>query len=154
MSLVDFDLDQPRRHVDPEHLAELVESMDANGLVQPVLLRPVDGRLLVVAGERRVRAAHVLGWNTIPAVVRDVDPADVPWTQLVENLQRADLSPVEEAAAYKRLVDAGHSHAAVGSARPSPTCPRSFAFWTFPALWSSTSTATCSAKATSGNFSG
>ncbi len=115
MSLVDFDLDQPRRHVDPEHLAELAESMDVNGLVQPVLLRPVDGRLLVVAGERRVRAAQVLGWNTIPAVVRDVDPADVPWTQLVENLQRADLSPAEEAAAYKRLVDAGHSHAAVAA---------------------------------------
>jgi ParB/RepB/Spo0J family partition protein len=108
LDLIDPDPDQPRRHFDPAKLTELAQSIAANGLASPILLRPGQGgRLLLVHGERRWRAARQLGWTTIPAIVRDVDPADVPWVQLAENIQRADLSPIEEATAYRERLAAG-----------------------------------------------
>ncbi|MBK9180967.1 MAG: ParB/RepB/Spo0J family partition protein [Acidimicrobiales bacterium] len=111
VGLVDLDPGQPRSHVDEHDLAELAASMDATGLAQPILVRPTGGRFVVVAGERRLRAARSLGWQAIPAVVRDVPADDVPYMQLVENLQRQGLTATEEARAYRRALDAGMSQA-------------------------------------------
>ncbi|MGD2152855.1 MAG: ParB/RepB/Spo0J family partition protein [Gemmatimonadales bacterium] len=97
---------QPRQAMDREGLEELVASIKENGLLQPVLVRPVaDGGWEVVAGERRFRAVKELGWDRVPVVVRDVDDRTMIVLALIENLQREDLSPLDEAHAYRRLVD-------------------------------------------------
>lgn len=110
---------QPRKEFAPEELAELASSLKASGLLQPVTVRPVreaDGgggggggvdrvRFELLAGERRYRAALGLGWADIPAVVRDVDDRTALTLALVENLQRADLNPIEEAEGYARLIE-------------------------------------------------
>lgn len=125
LSLIDPDPSQPRRSFDDAKLAELARSMAGNGLVCPILLRPAGDRLVIVHGERRWRAALRLGWSSVPAFVRDVDPADVPWVQLVENVQRADLSPIEEAQAYRARLADGMTHeqlaARVGKSRTHVT---------------------------------
>jgi ParB family chromosome partitioning protein len=97
---------QPRQALGSETLQELVESIRQNGLLQPVVVRPVeeDG-WEVVAGERRYRAVQELGWDHVPAVIRDVDDRTMLVLALIENLQREDLSPLDEAHAYRRLVD-------------------------------------------------
>ncbi len=97
---------QPRQAMDREGLAELIASIKENGLLQPVLVRPVaDGGWEVVAGERRFRAVKELGWDHVPVVVRDVDDRTMLVLALIENLQREDLSPLDEARAYRRLVE-------------------------------------------------
>jgi len=97
---------QPRQAMDSEGMEELVASIRENGLLQPVLVRPVaDGGWEVVAGERRYRAVKQLGWEDIPVVVRDVDDRTMLVLALIENLQREDLSPLDEAHAYRRLVE-------------------------------------------------
>ncbi len=96
---------QPRRAFDPEALKELKDSIAANGLIQPIVVRPAprgDG-YEIVAGERRWRSAKDLGWKKIPAVVREVDEQTMLTIALVENLQRASLSPIDEAEGYERL---------------------------------------------------
>jgi|GEM_PF-2569497 len=113
VDLVDPDPDQPRRSIDPAALEELRASILANGLVCPILVRPIGGRYRIVAGERRWRAVTLLGWTDIPAEVRDVDDDDARWLQLVENLNRDDLSPVEEARAYKGMLDRGETQRVV-----------------------------------------
>jgi ParB family chromosome partitioning protein len=96
---------QPRQVFDETALAELTESLRTAGLLQPVIVRPVaDNRYELVAGERRWRAAERLGWRDIGAVVRDVDDRTMLTLALVENLQRDQLSPVDEARGYQRLV--------------------------------------------------
>ena len=77
--------------------------MEASGLLQPVIVRPRDGGFELIAGERRWRAAQQLGWARIPAVVREVDDRTLLTLALIENLQRDDLSPIDEAAGYRRL---------------------------------------------------
>ena len=96
---------QPRKHFDAGELKELEESLAANGLLQPVTVRKsAAGRgWELVAGERRFRAASNLAWATIPAIVRDYDDRTLLTLALVENLQRADLNPMEEAEGYHRL---------------------------------------------------
>jgi ParB family chromosome partitioning protein len=97
---------QPREGVDRESLDGLVTSIRENGLLQPVLVRPVeDGGWQIVAGERRFRAVQELGWAEVPVVVREVDDRTMLVLALIENLQREDLSPLDEARAYRRLVD-------------------------------------------------
>jgi ParB family chromosome partitioning protein len=97
---------QPRREFRPEDLAELQASLDANGLLQPIVVRPSGpGGYELIAGERRLRAATQLGWSDIPVVVRDVDDRTLLTLALVENLQRTDLNAVEEAEGYQRLID-------------------------------------------------
>ena len=99
---------QPRREFDPAELAELEASLKTNGLLQPVTVRPVakePGRYELVAGERRLRAATRLGWTEIPALVREFDDRAMLTLALVENLQRADLNPIDEAAGVRRLLD-------------------------------------------------
>jgi len=108
ISLIDPDPEQPRKVFDEARLAELAESMAANGLAVPILLRPAhNGRFLIVHGERRWRAAQRLGWETIPADVREMSAEEAHWLSLVENVQRANLSPIEEAEAYQARLAAG-----------------------------------------------
>jgi ParB/RepB/Spo0J family partition protein len=112
---IDPDPGQPRRNFNPVKLAELAASIDANGLVAPILLRPNGDRFVIVHGERRYRAVQSLGWAEIPAVVRDIAAADVPWIQVAENLNRDDLSPIEEARSFTALIDAGNTQAEVAA---------------------------------------
>ena len=100
---------QPRRDVDPTALEELKASIRKAGLLQPVVVRPAptttgNGAFELIAGERRLRACQALGWEKIPAVKREVDDRTVLTLALVENLQRDDLSPVDEARGYERLI--------------------------------------------------
>ena len=97
---------QPRKEFRPEELAELQASLEANGLLQPIVVRPSGPTAYeLIAGERRLRAATQAGWSDIPVVVRDIDDRTLLTLALVENLQRADLNPVEEAEGYQRLID-------------------------------------------------
>ena len=97
---------QPRRDLDPVALEELKASIKQAGLLQPVVVRPLpeNGGYELIAGERRLRAAQSLGWEKIPAVKRHVDDRTVLTLALIENLQRDDLSPVDEARGYERLI--------------------------------------------------
>lgn len=99
------DTHNPRRLFDDVKLKELSESIRTQGILQPVLLRKEGASYRLIAGERRWRAAQLAGLKEIPAVVRDATPAQAFEMALVENLQRADLNPIEEAEGYKRLVD-------------------------------------------------
>ncbi|MGZ8735110.1 MAG: ParB/RepB/Spo0J family partition protein [Acidimicrobiia bacterium] len=96
---------QPRAHFDEETLASLAESIREVGVLQPILIRPVEGGYELVAGERRWRAARRVGLQTIPAMVRDTDDASALEHALVENLHRSDLNVLEEAAAYQQLIE-------------------------------------------------
>jgi ParB family transcriptional regulator, chromosome partitioning protein len=96
---------QPRTRIDEAAMAELTASMEASGMLQPVVVRPRNGMYELIAGERRWRAAERLGWTKIPAVVKDVDDQTLLTLALVENLQRNDLSPIDEASGYRRLGD-------------------------------------------------
>jgi ParB family chromosome partitioning protein len=97
---------QPRRTFDTQELAELEASLRANGLLNPVTVRPAKagGGYELIAGERRVRAAARIGWTEIPAVVKEIDDRSLLTLALVENLQRADLNPMEEAEGYRQLM--------------------------------------------------
>src|SRR5947207_3746609 len=96
---------QPRREFNPEELAELQESLKAAGLLQPITVRRRPGRdgFELIAGERRLRAATMLGWKEIPAIIKDIDDKTILTLALVENLQRTDLNPIEEGQGYYRL---------------------------------------------------
>jgi ParB family chromosome partitioning protein len=98
--------DQPRRHFDETALAELAASIAARGMIQPVVVRPIGpNRYQLVAGERRWRAAQRARVHEIPAIVRQLDEREVTALALIENLQREDLNPVEEARAYQKLAE-------------------------------------------------
>ena len=108
---------QPRKEFKPEELAELQASLHASGLLQPITVRPASSGTgyELIAGERRFRAASALGWPDISAVVRSIDDKTLLTLALIENLQRSDLNPLEEAEGYKRLVDEfALSHTQVG----------------------------------------
>jgi ParB family transcriptional regulator, chromosome partitioning protein len=94
---------QPRSQISEADLAGLTASIEASGLLQPVIVRPRNGKYELIAGERRWRAVQRLGWTKIPAVVRDADDRTLLTLALVENLQRDDLSAIDEAAGYQRL---------------------------------------------------
>ncbi len=97
---------QPRRHIDPDALEELAASIKAQGLIQPIVVRDAGGgRFELIAGERRWRASQVAGLAEIPALVIDVPEQSAMAMALIENIQRQDLNPLEEAQALKRLVD-------------------------------------------------
>jgi len=96
----------PRKHFDESALDELAASISSRGVIQPIIVRPVkSGRYQLVAGERRWRAAQKARLHNIPALVRELDNREVMALALIENLQREDLNPVEEARAYQRLAD-------------------------------------------------
>jgi ParB family chromosome partitioning protein len=97
---------QPRRHFDEDALAELADSIRANGILQPLLVTETHGRYELIAGERRLRAAARAGLATVPVIVkRDVDTDSLLEMALVENVQREDLTPIEQARGYQRLID-------------------------------------------------
>jgi ParB family chromosome partitioning protein len=96
---------QPRTHFDETALKELADSIEASGLIQPVVVRPRAGGFELIAGERRWRAVQRLGWEKVPAIVREADDRTVLTLALIENLQRDDLSPMEAARSYQRLID-------------------------------------------------
>ena len=100
--------DQPRRHFDEVELDELAESIRERGVIQPILVRPAPdafGEYQIVAGERRWRAAQRAGLHRVPVVVRPLDDMEVAEFGIIENVQRADLNPLEEAQGYKLLID-------------------------------------------------
>ena len=107
ISLVDIDPNpnQPRKSFDPEKLEELAESIRNHGLLQPLVVTPQGSRYLLVAGERRWRAARMAGLSLIPAVVMNLDEKAIAEISLVENLQRDDLNPLEEAEGIAQLMD-------------------------------------------------
>lgn len=116
---------QPRAHFDDEGIAELAASIAQMGVLQPLLVTPLeDGRYMLVSGERRLRAARRAGLPTVPVVVREVDDRELLELALVENLQREDLDPIEEASGYRELVEAFEMTQAevaerVGRSRPA-----------------------------------
>jgi ParB family chromosome partitioning protein len=97
---------QPRSHLDESALRELAESIREHGVIQPLIVtRLADGRYGLIAGERRWRAAQLAGLPSVPVVVKDVAPQQTLELALIENVQRADLNPLEEAQAYRQLID-------------------------------------------------
>ena len=109
---------QPRTHMDPQALEELAASIRAQGVVQPIVVRALgSGDYEIVAGERRWRAAQLAGLETIPAVVRKIPDEAAIAIALIENIQREDLNPIEEASALQRLIDEfGMTHQQVAEA--------------------------------------
>jgi len=115
---------QPRMHFDETSLRELADSIRAQGVIQPVLLRRRSGEYELIAGERRWRAAQLAGLERVPAVVREIDDTQAAAIALIENLQRENLNPIEQAKAMARLVNEfGLTHQQVadmlGSSRPT-----------------------------------
>jgi len=102
---IDSNPDQPRQHFDVEALQSLRESIDSHGLLQPVVVRKVDDRYQLVAGERRLRAAIQAGWSDVPANVIEADDRETAELAIVENLQRKDLNPLEKAASFQRYLE-------------------------------------------------
>lgn len=101
---IDPNPDQPRQHMDADKLRELALSMTEQGVVQPLVVRRVGARFQIIAGERRWRAAKQAGLAKVPVVVREASDGELLEIALVENIQREELNPIEEAAAYRRLV--------------------------------------------------
>ena len=119
--------DQPRKEFDSAALAELADSIAQHGVLQPLLLRPMlSGGYRIVAGERRWRAARMAGLTEVPAVIREMTDSEEMLFALIENLQREDLTPLEEARGYRTLIEAQdltqeEVSQAVGKSRPSIT---------------------------------
>jgi len=97
--------EQPRKEFDPQALKELADSILAHGLLQPVLVRPVGEHYCIIAGERRLRAAKIAGFTKIAVIIQVCSDQEMAERALIENIQRADLSPVEEGFAYARLIE-------------------------------------------------
>lgn len=97
--------DQPRKSFDETQLSELSDSIKQNGVLQPILVRKKGDKYEIVAGERRYQASKLAGLKEIPAIIRDIDDAEVFQLALIENLQRSDLTPIEEARGYRKLLD-------------------------------------------------
>ncbi len=107
---------QPRRYFAEEAIEELAQSLKRHGVIQPIVVRPHNGAYQIVAGERRWRAAQRAQIHSIPAIVRDFDDSETLEIALIENIQRQDLNPIEEAEAYRKLCDEfGHSQAALAA---------------------------------------
>ncbi|MBE6062015.1 MAG: ParB/RepB/Spo0J family partition protein [Clostridium butyricum] len=100
------DKDQPRKAFDSEKIAELTESIKTHGIIQPLILRKVNSdQYTIVAGERRWRAAKIAGLKEVPAIIMELTESEILEISLIENIQRQDLNPIEEAIAYKKLID-------------------------------------------------
>lgn len=105
LELIEPNSEQPRTRFTEENLDELAQSIRANGIVQPILVRKKGKKYQIVAGERRWRAAQRVGLQNIPAVVKDVSDEKLLELALIENIQRQELNPIEEAKAYKNLIE-------------------------------------------------
>ena len=107
---------QPRKYIDPEAIAELASSVAQKGILQPLLVRPLDKGYEIVAGERRFRAAQEVGLKTVPAIIRDLTDRETLEIAIIENVQRENLNSVEEAQAFKQLMDFGMNQEEVAKA--------------------------------------
>lgn len=105
INLIKSNDDQPRKSFDDEKILELAESIKSNGIIQPLVLKKVDDEYIIVAGERRWRAAKSIGLKEVPAIVMNLTEKQVLEISLIENIQREDLNSIEEALAYKRLIN-------------------------------------------------
>lgn len=105
ISLVKPNPDQPRRHFDEEELAELTASVKKVGILQPLLVKPDKDGYIIIAGERRYQAAKKAGLKEVPIILKDADERETLELALIENLQRSDLNPIEEAMGYKKLIE-------------------------------------------------
>lgn len=127
ISEIEPNRDQPRKEFDSEALTELADSISQHGVLQPLLLRPmITGGYRIVAGERRWRAARMAGLTEVPAVIREMTDAEEMLFALIENLQREDLTPLEEARGYRTLIETQdftqeEVSQAVGKSRPAIT---------------------------------
>ena len=99
---------QPRQAFSDDSINELAASIEQKGILQPLVVRRIDGGYQLIAGERRFRAAHRLGLEEVPVTIREADDGESLELALIENLQREDLNPLEEARAYRRLIDDFH----------------------------------------------
>lgn len=102
---IEPNVDQPRKNFDDEKLEQLSESIKKHGIVQPIIVKKEDDTYRIVAGERRWRAARLAGLSTVPVVVKELSNKQVMEIALIENIQREDLNPIEEAEAYERLLN-------------------------------------------------
>lgn len=106
LSLIEPNINQPRKNFDPEKIEALANSIKEHGLIQPIIISPQsNGRFKIVAGERRWRAAKKAGLDSVPTVINDYSEEEIAEIALIENLQREDLNPIEEAIGYKTLLD-------------------------------------------------
>lgn len=107
IKIVDIDpnVNQPRKRFDEQKIMELAQSIKQHGVVQPIIVKPNNGRYIIIVGERRWRAARLAGLTHIPAIVRDVDKRELVEIALIENLQREDLNPIEEAQGIRHLIE-------------------------------------------------
>ncbi len=117
---------QPRRDIDPQSLEELASSIRTQGVIQPLIVRPVGDKFEIIAGERRWRAAQLAGLNEVPVIIRHIPDEAAIAIALIENIQRENLNPIEESMALQRLIDEfGMTHQeaadAVGKSRASIT---------------------------------
>lgn len=96
---------QPRKDFNEDTIASLAESIKEHGIIQPLLVRPFQGTYQIVAGERRWRAARMLGVDEVPVIIKELSDSETVQIALIENLQRENLNPIEEAAGYKELMD-------------------------------------------------
>ena len=108
ISLVEPNKEQPRKTFDEGALAELADSIKQYGIIQPIVVVKKDDHYVIVTGERRWRAAKIAGLKTVPVVVKDLTEQQIMELSLIENIQREDLNPVEEAMAYQRLIQEFH----------------------------------------------
>ena len=105
LSLIEPNKEQPRKEFDPEQLEELAESIRQYGVLQPIMVQKKGELYEIIAGERRWRAAKIAGLKEIPVIIREFDKQKKMEISLIENVQRSDLNPIEEARAYKQLID-------------------------------------------------
>lgn len=105
INLIDNNLDQPRKQFDEEKLQELAHSIEQHGIVQPLIVKKNGDRFTIIAGERRFRAARIAGLREVPVIVREMNDQKVMEVALVENIQRENLNPIEEAAAIRFLMN-------------------------------------------------
>lgn len=105
INLIKANENQPRKHFDDEKLAELANSIKEHGIIQPLVVKKQNNIYIIIAGERRWRAAKLLNLKEVPAIVKDMTDVQVMEVSLIENIIREDLNPIEEAMAYKKLID-------------------------------------------------
>ena len=105
INLIKSNEEQPRRSFDDEKILELAESIKSNGIIQPLVLKKVNNEYIIVAGERRWRAAKLIGLKEVPAIIMNLTEKQILEISLIENIQREDLNSIEEALAYKRLIN-------------------------------------------------
>lgn len=108
LTAVEPNRDQPRKNFDEDALLELAESIKQFGLLQPILVQKRDGFYEIIAGERRWRAAKIAGLKEVPVIIKNLTDQEIVEISLIENIQREDLNPIEEAQAYKRLLNEFH----------------------------------------------